>query len=266
MESLKFYITNDEPEKGFEILKLLLGEDVNEEDKETIKKQTKELNKESRSTFSNYSDLFNSENWKLSLNLFTLWYISSYVYYGLIYILPTVLEEYHKEGNHHLHHPVSKKQMLTAAQYDLIIADIIMSCGFEIPSDLSNGFTPNIEWLGRKGAIIWGFFFSAVFSLTCIIHPDFMPIYASLVKFFINISFNILYTYTSEAYPTKMRSTAIGVCNFFSRFGGFTTPFFCDEFFKIQSYFPTLGFLFTSGLGFVLSILLPFDTLGRVTK
>ena len=163
----------------------MTGELLSYDTKELIKRQTKErlMNiSGDEGNFKNYTDLLNKRNCSISINLFLLWYIGSYVYYGLIYILPEVLQEYHKNKNKHTF--ISKTDQLTSEQYDRIISDIIMSCCFEIPSDISNSFTPNIKYLGRKGAMIVGFFFSAIFSIMCLIHPDFMPLYASFIKFY----------------------------------------------------------------------------------
>ena len=265
IESPKFLITTNQEEKGFLIVEELTGDTLTEENKELIIRQTREMfliQSHFQGRFQNYADLFNKRNLFISLNLFTLWYISSYVYYGLIYILPRMLEEFHTHDKNAI---VNTTNMLTAKQYDLVISDIIMSCCFEIPSDISNGFVPNIKWIGRKGAIIIGFAFCVIFSIFCLLHPELMPLYASFIKFFINVSFNVLYIYTSEVYPTYMRSTSIGISNFFSRFGGFTTPFFNDYLFKVNTLFPYVGFLLTSLLGFFLSCALPYDTLNRIT-
>jgi len=186
-----------------------------------------------------------------------------------------VLEEHHKNdfkgqiqpsNFKWLHIRNFKSNMLTASQYDIILSDIIMTCAFEIPSDISNGFTPNVKWIGRKGAISVGFLMSAVFASLCIIHPQFMTIYSCFLRFFINISYNILYVFFTEAYPTYMRSTAVGLCTFFSRFGGFTTPFFCDYLFLMKAIYPYIGFFIVSTIGFIVShFSLPFETLDRIT-
>jgi hypothetical protein len=243
--------------KAFKVMKVLLQENeelLTEDTKEKIIKQyTSFMNGKSGS---NYSDLFNDTNLKLSVLLFIKWYIVSYVYYGLIYILPQILEEVQTVKT-------IKYNTLTADQYDEIIGDIIMSCVFEIPSDIINGFLPNISYLGRLGAIQIGYATSILFSILCFVIPSQMPLYASLLKAAINISFNILYIYTAEAYPTYMRATALGVCNFFCRFGGFTCPFFNEILFRNNPLLPYIGFFLSSILGMIMTFALPFETLGR---
>ena len=256
-ESPKFYMAQKQHKKAFKIMKLLLEEKQDELTEEVQEKIISQYTRYmSDKTGSNYSDLFNTSNIRLSVILFIKWYIVSYVYYGLIYILPQILEKYQTSQS-------VKKNVLTSDQYDEIIGDIIMSCIFEIPSDIANAFLPNISYLGRLGAINLGYATSMLFSIMCFLVPSQMPLYASLLKATINISFNILYIYTAEAFPTYMRATALGVCNFFCRFGGFTCPFFNEILFIKNPLYPYIGFFVTSLLGMIMTFALPFETLGR---
>lgn len=243
--------------KAFEVIKVLLVDKKDELTDELQEKIVLQYTKYmSDKTGSNYSDLFNDSNLKLSVILFIKWYIVSYVYYGLIYILPQILEKVQTVKT-------VKQSVLTVEQYDEIIGDIIMSCVFEIPSDFANAFLPNISYLGRLGAINVGYVTSILFSIMCYMVPSQMPLYASLLKATINISFNILYIYTAEAYPTYMRATALGVCNFFCRFGGFTCPFLNEFMFLRNPLYPYIGFFLASLLGMIMTFALPFETLGR---
>ena len=43
-------------------------------------------------------------------------------------------------------------------------------------------------------------------------------------KFGATASFNIVYLYTAELFPTQIRSTAVGLCSMMARIGGLAAP------------------------------------------
>ena len=216
---------------------------LNEEVKRKISKQYYSYMKldEKRSKF---KDLFNYENLTTSLILFVLWYIVSYIYYGSIYILPNIYKNLTLTEN--------KTKIVNEKLYDQIVFDIIFSCFFEIPGNILSGILPNS--IGRKQTIIFGFLLSSIFSILCIFSTFAVPIYSSFVKSLVNVSFIVLYIFTSENYPTYMRVTAMGTCNFFSRLGGFTTPLINELLYEIHVYLPFVGFTLTSLLGLFLTL------------
>jgi len=267
IESPKFYIVNRESEKGFMILKELLNEEVNQETKELIISQTEVLvSKHKQGTWGSYSDLFSSTNYLMTIMLFVIFYTSSFIFYGLIYVLPVVLQEFHK-GVTKDKQKIEKVQsnMVTSEQYDKIISDIIISCIFEITSDVLNSLLPNISLIGRKGTIYLGFLCTGIFCMLCLVTPNYMPLYACFIRFFSNIPLQVANVYCSEVFPTYMRSTAIGICSALSRIGAFTAPFICDYLILKYPMSTFVAFLITSTTGFVIGVLLPYDTLNRTS-
>ena len=190
--------------------------------------------------------MISSKNLRLSMLLFTLWYIVSYVYYGLIYILPTVYQK--------LALTEKKSDKLDSKLYDQIVSDIIISCIFEFPSNILNGILP--YFFEKRKIIIFAFLGSGIFSFLSCFMTYSIPLYSSINKAFINTAFSVLYIYTSEVFPTYMRATSLGTCNFFSRIGGFTTPFICEFLVKISFVTPFLGFCMASTAGLFLTMLL----------
>lgn len=75
-----------------------------------------------------------------------------------------------------------------------------------------------------------------------------------------------VYVYTPEAYPTDLRTTALGACSAFSRIGGALAPFVARV--GLQATppnltFPILFFAIICAVGSVLSMFLPLETRGR---
>ena len=79
----------------------------------------------------------------------------------------------------------------------------------------------------------------------------------------INTLGNLLWTFTSEAYPTQVRSAALGTCNGVSR--GLTTlvPFIALPLYEASPWTATLIFAALNAATAFGAWKLPFDTKGR---
>ncbi|XP_046399311.1 organic cation transporter protein-like isoform X2 [Ischnura elegans] len=94
-----------------------------------------------------------------------------------------------------------------------------------------NGLSwPMMERLGRRWSLVLTFVFSGVLCLATPFLPDdggasWLPITAFLLgKIFITASFNILYTYSSEMFPTGLRGSSLAACSTFGRIGSMLAP------------------------------------------
>merc|ERR1711862_404822 len=75
-------------------------------------------------------------------------------------------------------------------------------------------------------------------------------------------SFNAIWIYTPEAYPTRVRATALGFGSSMARVAGIITPFVANGLIKVNYFIPFVIYVLANILGFVAAALLPFETKG----
>lgn len=96
---------------------------------------------------------------------------------------------------------------------------------FEFSSYFVAAFMIEKKSYGRKNNIILGFILSGIFSLIAFIYPyKIFFLLVSGIKFFITISFIVMYTLTSEIFDTSQRASASGLCNGISRLSAMLLP------------------------------------------
>ena len=192
----------------------------------------------------NYMGFFKMKYLKITVILGLLWYITSVISYGLLYILPKLFDTLDKKNKHE-----SLKHMI-----------ITMTILFPCP--IFRGLISEVKSIGRKYGMIFGYFGSVISIIFCIVFKENLFIYSGLLKFFINTSIGIVSVYTSEVYPTHLRSLALGFGNGLTRIGGITTPFLCEIMDGYINKGPFYMFSILSVVGIFTTYLLPYDTIG----
>ena len=257
VESPKFLLhknPNINNDKAFSIIEELTNIELTQEQKENIiHSYINDNSEKSKGILHSFISLFSKNHFLKSLNLFVLWFISSYVFYGLIYVLPAAYQQ--------INMVKKKTTTLNQESYNEIMSNVIISCIFEIPSNILVGILPNIKIIGRKGSINLGFGLSLIFSLVAWLSPKTLTVAASFLKGTISLGFNVLYIYTPEHYPVYMRVTSLGMCNFFSRIGGMVTPLINEILLRKSYLLNFLGFSIASFIATFLSAILPSDSL-----
>ena len=69
------------------------------------------------------------------------------------------------------------------------------------------------------------------------------------------------YTYTPELYPTKIRSSALGVGSGIMRVGVMITPFIAQVLMPVLVSLGTFTYVAVGAMAFILSLLLPSETM-----
>ena len=98
-------------------------------------------------------------------------------------------------------------------------------------------------------------------TLSCTFNESKLSLFSGTLNFFINISLGLVSVYTSEVYPTHLRSGALGIGNAFTRLGGITAPFICEY---MDRHYDKGSFKFFAVIG-LLSVFLSFG-LSRETR
>ena len=190
------------------------------------------------------SILLYKENKKVTILIWIMWFILSFVYYGIIYIIPKNLS---------IINPGENNFLLT-----------FISVFGEIPSYFIAVLLVENENFGRKNSLVWGFLFSGFFCiLPYFLEENFFIECLFMAKFFINFSFLIIYPFTGEIYHTKYRTTGLGLASGVSRIGGMIMPWITLYCFNISPFTPYLLFGVSSIVAGFAAMLLPYDTRGR---
>lgn len=234
-------------EEAFEVLNFL--RDNRKHNRLTEKEKTSlkifYLEKKSLNSNPSYSSLLQQKYLKFSLNLWNLWFVVSYIFYGVLYLIPEMVG---KNVNN--------------LMFDDLINAIIYSTIYEIIGILST-FIMEFKPIGRLGAFKFSFIGSTIISLCCPIFSSKISYFLQILKGTIQIANRALYTYTTECYPTEIRGVALGLSNVFTRLAGLSTPIINELLISISSNFVYFGLTAASMLGCLSSFMLKKETLNQ---
>ena len=189
-----------------------------------------------RKTF--FLDLFRYPQlrWKMFV-LFANWFANSLIYYGLTLNSGTLVEDWY--------------------------ANFLINGLMEIPAYTITIFI--LVGVGRRypcglALLISGI---ALLSLMCVPKEEETAILVIAVigKFFVTISFAVVYVYTAELLPTVLRSTGLGASCLVSRFGGMAASWIA-MLAKVDAFLPTTIYGVSGVIAGSLALFLP-ETNGR---
>ncbi|CAH1800723.1 unnamed protein product [Owenia fusiformis] len=209
-----------------------------------------------------FTDLF-KEYTSTTLPLWMLWFCTAFSYYGVILVQAQIHEFAKTCGTADVIPPVGDchcAHLLDSAAYKaMIIATLgeFVCIPFNIIA---------LDWIGRKRCISISLFCASIlfFCILICTPPIGTTIFIFGIRGFATSLFNSVYIYTTEVYPTAVRSLGLGSCSAMARLGAMTTPFVAQVLLK-QSL---LGSICVYGvlcmICAVVACLLPIETKNRM--
>jgi putative MFS transporter len=246
-ESPRYLLIKGRYDEAYDVLNSI-GKSKNiklsENEKILLKNQAIELNGKINKNNDDFNIglFFESKFLLTTLLVGYLWLISSFITYGLLYMLPKIFDNLSHDKLDSLNH--------------MIVAMSIL-----FPCPCFRGIISEIKFLGRKNSMMYGFIGATITCLCLILSTEHVSLFAGFLKFFTSISIGIISVYTSEIYPTNIRSISLGLGNSITRVAGILIPFICEI---IEMYFhhgSFLFFIFCSITGVLACYALPYETL-----
>ncbi|XP_054718179.1 organic cation transporter protein-like [Uloborus diversus] len=171
--------------------------------------------------------------WQKTLNVYCLWFVNSFVYYGLSY-----------NTNELAGNP---------------FVNFALSGAVEFPGYLLTIFA--IRSLGRRNPLAWSMIAGGIACLLMYPLPQdpwWLSVSVSMFgKFCITCSFAITYVFTAEIFPTVVRNIGLGSASLFARFGSVLAPFVRELGNATHPVFPQIVFGILAGISGLLVFLLP---------
>lgn len=251
-ESPKFNLSKKRSDKAFKVINKILNtgklnRSVTEEERKSIEN---EFNDGSTPVKVKYSEFCQVEYRRLILQICFIYFSCSFIFYGLMYIQPQIMKE-------------ESSQQEKVMSHQETYGSLVLAALAELPGNFLAGYLANNKLVGRRRALGLGFTMTTVFSLLCYFNPARVAFYAAGLKLFITIPFNTISIYCCESFPTRIRSSALGIAQSSTRIAGIMAPFLSQLIFGWSHTMPFVFYSILAGLSTVCSFLLPFETLGN---
>ncbi len=147
---------------------------------------------------------------RTSISLWYMWFVQSFTYYGLIYVLSTILQE--RSGS------------TEDEDNNVFLASVYLAL-VEIPGTVVAMFMIDSS-LGRRGTLIAFYVISVISVVVCMFDTPYSCFFtfAMSSKMAVSSAYSVIYPYTMEVYPTSFRGVGLGTSSAMARVGGLLTP------------------------------------------
>ncbi|KAK3606569.1 hypothetical protein CHS0354_041539 [Potamilus streckersoni] len=203
----------------------------------------------------NPRDLFSASYLRTSLQIFVLWFGTALSYYGMVLASAEILQLHNieKTGGK------CKCNLLRQADYNSMIVSTLGEF-IALPLNIFLIDVIGRRWTGAMNMFGCGLFF---ILLQLPVSQEVLTLFIFMVRGFSSGMFNFVYLYTSEVYPTTIRTLGLGVSSAFARVGAMITPFLAqvllDRSLTAAVWVYGLIGIFCA----ICAIMLPIETKGR---
>ena len=221
-----------------------------------------------RSSFVRMNLLFAAGMWKTTVPLCLLWFGTTWLYYGCILLTTEMLrvnphcDSNDGNGSNSSNRTACEDEELDTGDY----LKIMWASAAEFPGIL---FTVAIiEIVGRKLTMVVNFAIALVgYSLLYICTSEIvLTVFFFIIRAAATGLFQVMYVYTPEVYPTRIRGFAMGFVSSVARLGAIITPYVAQVLFRVSDYATISIYGGTClVLGFV-ALMLPIETKGKHLK
>lgn len=213
MESPRFLLANQQYEESILVINKMI--EINSNADATIDKSP--LTREEASSIietaksmhghipqASFKALFKGELFGITLRMWVVWFMENAMYFGQLVIIPFILGKSNKS-----------------------FGSYIITILGEMPSCFVSMYIVDHPLLGRKNSLTICFFISMVFHLVCFLYGNgsMLALMTSFARFFMKLCYAMLYPFTTELYPTAVRTVGFGMSSGVGRMGATLVPY-----------------------------------------
>lgn len=261
-ESPRFLLSKQNYPEAFKSINTLLQSNkkncLTEEEKNQLIEENKKIITQEKANFmNNMKEIFGKDFLKITLLISGMYYVTATSWSGLSLIMPKVIQMKEK---------IDFEQTKDSIDEHAAYTSFIISAVFEIPITLLSSLFAEIKFLGRKGALMLSFLLCFIPSLLSSINIPGFTAYIIVIRFMTTLPYGVIYIYNNEVYPTKIRSTALGITGAFSRVSEIFCPFIMFFLLDIGILAPFIFMSIIFACGILFSYLLPYESHGKNIK
>ena len=257
MESKNFYEREWKINKALRILNNMNKTPLSQIEEQKLVSEL--YNSSSNNTKMNpsFNELFSHKYLKTTYIGIFIFFVYSCGYFGFYIISTLTLEILNKKENEKINDNENKN-----SNKDIIISQIYISF-FDLLGSFVGGLLAEIKVIGRKG-VIWIFMLLSAITLI----PSCFSVTLYNIFFTMSITSSAIYgdmliTYISEIFPTKLRDLSSSIFLTSYRISGFFSQFLFLGLFKIHYKVPFFFGCLLNIIGVMTIFMLPYESIGK---